>query len=202
MIFKVLFAILLPLLMMIFIFSGKSRRASIFLLIGLVITVVSAYVNEWGSQLPVSDRYYVSNIGPIAEEILKAVPIFIYAFVKKPRRQNLLEAGLSVGLGFAIMENVIFMIAYTNQITLIVALFRGLGAGIMHGLTTMVVAFGMSFITLKKKLFFVGTLTFLSIAITFHSIYNMLVQSDYQIVGFFIPVITFTMILIALKKIN
>ena len=134
------------------------------------------------------------------EEILKAIPILIYAFIKKPERQDLLEGGLSVGLGFAIIENVTYIIRFTDRITLLAASFRGLGAGMMHGLTTMVVAFGMSFITSKKKLFFVGTLTFMSIAISFHSIYNMLVQSQFQIIGFLIPIVTFMIILIVFKK--
>lgn len=202
MIIKILLAIMLPLLMMIFIFSGRARRNSIFLLIGLVVTVVASYVNYWLGNAHISDTYYVSNIGPIVEEILKALPILVYAFIKKPKRQDLLEAGLSVGLGFAIIENVYYIVGYTDKITLIAALFRGLGSGMMHGLTTMVVAFGMSFITLKKKLFFVGTLTFMAIAITYHSIYNMLVQSEYQLFGFLIPIVTFIIILIVFKKVT
>lgn len=202
MMLKILLAISLPLSMMVFVFSGRARRNSIFLLIGLVVTFIASYVNLWLGCLPVSDVYYVSNIGPIVEEILKAIPILIYAFIKKPERQDLLEGGLSVGLGFAIIENVTYMIRFTDRITLLAALFRGLGAGMMHGLTTMVVAFGMSFITLKKKLFFVGTLTFMSIAISFHSIYNMLVQSQFQIIGFLIPIVTFMIILIIFKNHN
>ena len=128
----------------------------------------------------------------MVEEILKGLPILVYSFGWKPTRRDLLEAGLSLGIGFAIIENTVYMVGYTEKITLLAALFRGIGAGMMHGITTMAVGFGMSFILLKRKLFVTGTLTFLFMAITYHSIYNMLVQSEYQLFGFLIPILTFS----------
>ena len=50
---------------------------------------------------------------------------------------------------------------------------------------------GILFVKKKRKLFVVGTFAMLSTAITYHGIYNMLVQSDYQIIGFLLPIATY-----------
>jgi hypothetical protein len=50
---------------------------------------------------------------------------------------------------------------------------------------------GISFVKKKSKLFLVGTFALLSTAITYHGIYNMLVQSDYQVIGFLLPISTY-----------
>lgn len=196
MLLKVMFAIMFPMIMMTFIFTGKARKNTMFLLIGLAVAVAAAYINALFGALPFSGKYYSSNIGPIVEELVKAIPVLIYAFVKKPNRQDLLESGLSVGVGFAIIENAYYMARYPEKITVFAALFRGIGAGMMHGITAMAVGFGISLILTKKKLFLTGTLTFMSMAMTYHSIYNMLVQSKYQLLGFAMPIITFTAFLI------
>ena len=50
---------------------------------------------------------------------------------------------------------------------------------------------GFSFVNKNKKLFIVGTFALLSVAITYHSVFNMLVQSDYRYFGAALPVITY-----------
>jgi hypothetical protein len=56
---------------------------------------------------------------------------------------------------------------------------------------TLLVGVGISFIKKKSKIFVVGTFALLSTAITYHGIYNMLVQSDFRIVGFILPILTY-----------
>ena len=61
----------------------------------------------------------------------------------------------------------------------------------MHGMCTLLVGVGISFVKKKRKLFLVGTFALLSTAITYHGIYNMLVQSNLQIIGFLLPISTY-----------
>ena len=71
------------------------------------------------------------------------------------------------------------------------AVIRAFGAGLMHGMCTLLVGVGISFVKKKRKLFLVGTFALLSTAITYHGIYNMLVQSNLQIIGFLLPISTY-----------
>ena len=71
------------------------------------------------------------------------------------------------------------------------AVIRAFGAGLMHGMCTLLVGVGISFVKKKSKIFVVGTFALLSTAITYHGIYNMLVQSDFRAIGFLLPITTY-----------
>ena len=71
------------------------------------------------------------------------------------------------------------------------AVVRAFGAGLMHGMCTLLVGVGIFFVRKKSKLFVVGTFAMLSTAITYHGIYNMLVQSDFRAIGYLLPITTY-----------
>ena len=58
----------------------------------------------------------------------------------------------------------------------------------------------MTFAHAKRKLFYTGTVALLAVAMIYHSAYNTLVQSQHQLVGFLLPVITFVPVLVLLGK--
>lgn len=64
----------------------------------------------------------------------------------------------------------------------------------MHGPCTGMVGLGMHFIHQKKKLFIPGSFALIVTAMTYHSIYNTLVQSDYRYGGFLLPLSTFVIL--------
>ena len=83
------------------------------------------------------------------------------------------------------------------------AIIRAFGAGLMHGMCTLLVGVGIQFVRKKQKLFVVGTFAMLSTAITYHGIYNMLVQSDFHVIGYLLPITTYIPFLVwRLKKIR
>ena len=47
----------------------------------------------------------------------------------------------------------------------------------------------------KKKLFICGTFSLLIVAITYHAIYNTLIQSQYQMIGAIFPMATYVPVL-------
>ena len=71
------------------------------------------------------------------------------------------------------------------------AVIRAFGAGLMHGMCTLLVGVGISFVKKKRKMFAVGTFGLLSTAIVYHGIYNILIQSDLSIVGALLPISTY-----------
>ena len=58
----------------------------------------------------------------------------------------------------------------------------------------------MSFVHTRRKLFVTGTLALLSAAVIYHSVYNTLVQSEHELVGFLLPVVTLIPVLLLLNK--
>lgn len=151
------------------------------------------------NKLPFDQKYYTSNFTPLFEEIFKAIPILVYAFLYKPKKRTLLECSILVGVGFAMLENAFILGGAADSVSVISALIRGFGSGMMHGVCTLMVGYGMTFVHTKRKFFYTGTTALLSVAVIYHSVYNTLVQSEHQIVGFLLPMITFIPALILLN---
>jgi RsiW-degrading membrane proteinase PrsW (M82 family) len=169
----------------------KARQPIIFVLIGIFVSVFAAEVNGLlCALLPMSTYEITIIVTPITEEILKAIPILIFATVLVAKKEAVFTAAMAVGIGFAVLENAFYLLNDAS-FNMIDAVIRAFGAGLMHGMCTLLVGVGISFVKKKSKLFLVGTFALLSTAITYHGIYNMLVQSDYQVIGFLLPISTY-----------
>ena len=141
------------------------------------------------------------NSTPTVDELCKAIPILLYVFLSdKHDDRNLLECAIAVGVGFAVLENAFILSNNLDKISIPLALIRGFGAGMMHGLTTLAVGYGMTFVHKRRKLFYSGSVALLGVAVLYHSLYNILVQSKYEVVGFVLPMVTFIPILAILIK--
>ena len=95
-----------------------------------------------------------------------------------------------------LLENAYYLILSYETFSFLSAIVRGFGTGLMHGMCTLFVGFGISFVRRKRKLFAVGTFAFLTTAITYHAIFNMLIQSKYPIIGALLPIVTYLPFLI------
>jgi RsiW-degrading membrane proteinase PrsW (M82 family) len=169
----------------------KARQPIIFVLIGIFVSVFAAEVNGLlCALLPMSTYEITIIVTPITEEILKAIPILVFATVLVAKKEAVFTASMAVGIGFAVLENAFYLLNDAS-FNMIDAVIRAFGAGLMHGMCTLLVGVGISFVKKKSKLFLVGTFALLSTAITYHGIYNMLVQSDYRVIGFLLPISTY-----------
>ena len=185
-------SIFLPLLLMMLLVEEKARLPIAFMMVGIFVSVFASEVN--GALLNVMNlsRYDATiMLAPISEELLKALPVLFFALVISDRKEKLFTASMATGIGFAILENAYYLIINHQTFSFVSALIRGFGTGLMHGMCTLLVGFGISFIRKKRKLFAVGTFALLTTAITYHSIFNMLVQSQYSMIGAFLPLFTY-----------
>ena len=190
-----------PMLMMLFVCKGRARMILGYLLAGVFICLFSSELSGiLFSILPYTNQFLTINITPFTEELLKATPIMMYVFMENPSRQHIFEASIAVGVGFAILENAFILAENIEIVSIPLALIRGFGAGMMHGLCTFVIGFGLSYVRKKKKLYVTGTISMLCVAVMYHSLYNILVQSPYQVVGFVLPILSFAPLLALLKK--
>ena len=184
-------AIFVPILLMTCLVEKKARYPLVFVLIGIFVSVFAAEVNGvMVDLLPLSTFEVTIIVTPISEEILKALPILFFATLLSPKKEAVFTAAMAIGIGFAVLENAFYMLNDTS-FNMIDAIVRAFGAGLMHGMCTLLVGVGILFVKKKRKLFVVGTFAMLSTAITYHGIYNMLVQSDYQIIGYLLPIATY-----------
>ena len=184
-------AIFIPILLMACLVEKKARQPIIFVLIGIFFSVFASEINGYlRNVLPMTPFEITITVTPITEEILKALPILIFATIFTPKREALFTASMAVGIGFAVLENAYYLLN-KNSFDMLDAVVRGFGAGLMHGMCTLLVGVGISFVKEKSKLFVVGTFALLSTAITYHGIYNMLVQSDFEIIGYLLPIATY-----------
>lgn len=184
-------AIFIPILLMACLVEKKARQPMIFFLIGIFLSVFASEINAYlRSILSMSTYEITSVVTPISEEILKAFPILLFAMIFMPKKEALFTASMAVGIGFAVLENAFYLLT-SNSFNMFDAVARAFGAGLMHGMCTLLVGVGISFVKKKHKLFVVGTFALLSTAITYHGIYNMLVQSNFAIIGYLLPITTY-----------
>ena len=184
--------ITIPLALMACLIDKKPRRIVIFFIVGICSAVFASEVNGILSSLVQLDIFdFTIRVTPVTEEIIKAIPVLFFAKEISDKKETLITVSLAVGIGFAIMENTYILTQNVGYVSLLWAIMRGFGTGIMHGMCTFLVGTGFSFANKNKKLFVVGTFALLSLAITYHSIFNMLVQSDYKYIGAVLPIITY-----------
>lgn len=196
MIYSLFVSIFVPILLMALLVDKKSRLPIVFVLVGIFISVFASEVNGLLlSILPMNLLNVTIIVTPITEELLKALPILYYAVVVSDKKESLFTASMATGIGFAILENAFYLIN-SPGFNIIDAVVRAFGAGLMHGMCTLLVGVGISFVKKRKKIFGVGTFALLSTAITYHGIYNMLIQSKYDLAGTLLPIITYIPFLI------
>ena len=195
-------SVFVPILLMALLIEKKARLPISFVLIGIFISVFAAEINGVLRAWLLMDSFeFTIIVTPITEEILKALPILIYAMLVSDKRETLFTASMATGIGFAILENAFYLLN-DPSFNMMDAIIRAFGTGLMHGMCTLLVGVGISFAKKRSKIFVVGTFALLSTAITYHGIYNMLVQSPYEIVGFLLPILTYIPFLIWRFKIK
>lgn len=179
----------------------KTRRVMVFMLLGVSACLFVSEINSILLSGFGSDYYYVTtNITPLTEEIVKALPILYYAVVISDDRRALTMNAFAVGVGFAVLENLVLLVQNIDSVSVLWALARGFGSGLVHGICTVAVGFGISYIKKRRKLFYCGTFALLATAASYHAVFNILVQSKYQYLGILLPVITYISIILLAKN--
>lgn len=192
--------VLAPLLLTLPLMKGASRRVMLYLIIGIC---VSLFISEINGRILIASNnqtlLVTTTFTPITEEIIKALPVLLYAFLFSDDREKLLPLAFATGIGFALFENTVILIQSIDNVSIIWAIIRGFSTALMHGICTAAVGYGMSFVRKKKKLFVSGTFALLAFAVIYHGLFNMLVQSkNLQYVGFFMPAVTYIPLIIYL----
>lgn len=186
-----------PLLLMLIPIEKGSRKVVLFMLSGMFCCLFISEVN--GFILARSDfelLYFTTNITPITEELIKALPVLIYALTFSDSRKDIITASFSVGVGFAMLENLLILTQNFKSVDLWFALVRGFCSGLMHSICTIAIGYFVAFVKKRYKIFIAGTLTALNLAIVYHSVFNLLVQtrSAAKYFGLLMPLLTYILV--------
>ena len=142
-----------PLLLSLPLIQKSSRSIMIFILIGISSALFISEINGLLLRMLGYDTLYVTTtVTPATEEVIKAIPVLIYAFVITDDRKKLLSASFAVGIGFALFENTFILVNSVDAVSIEWAVIRGFSTALMHGVCTAAVGYGMSFVRQKKKL--------------------------------------------------
>ena len=191
MIYILFVSVFVPILLMANLIEKKALLPIVFVLAGIFISVFAAELNGVLRQLlPLNNYELTIIVTPMTEEILKALPVLFYALLISDKKERLFTASMATGIGFAVLENAYYLLT-SRHWNVLDAVARAFGTGLMHGMCTLLVGVGIIFVKKKRKIFWVGTFALLSTAITYHGIYNMLVQSQYEIIGYLLPISTY-----------
>ncbi len=192
-----------PFILSLFVAEKKTKVLVFFLLIGFLTCAAAGAANSFiiKNMTSYNEFKFSSYYAPIVEEIIKMLPILIYCVAFKPDRKNAITSGMCVGIGFGVIENVYYLTTHAskmNSIQWICA--RGFATALMHALCTAAVAFMLEMAYRRRKLYVPGTVAALALAINYHSIYNIIVKTDYREIILFMPIITYALILVYVRR--
>jgi Predicted membrane protein len=173
---NVLICIAVPLAISCFFITGSARRLVSAFLAGMVLCIFSAYI---AGLIQMTSGYSAEDtsifLSPMIEESMKLLLLLFCIHVYEPsgKRMELLAVG--IGAGFATFENCCILVSSdTQQLTYM--LIRGSAVGVMHIVTLVALAKGFQLLRMYKAFSFAGIVGILSISVTVHGLYNLLVS--------------------------
>ena len=186
----------------IYVFPDKSSKLIMgYTLLGVLVCMVSAGINDFVLRLCGGDMLYLTTcISPVIEEVMKALPVLYFALVFSDDRKTLLSISYAMGLGFAMLENMMILTDSLSGVTILWAFIRGFGAARMHSACTAVVGRGIAYVRKRRKLFYCGTLSLLITAIIIHALFNTLIQSEYRELAFVMVMLMYALQFIDVLK--
>ena len=170
----------------------------LFLLSGMTVCLLSSYISTFLATVLGSNLLSASlEIAPLTEEIMKFLPILFYLLVFEPGRGEVADGVLMTAVGFATFENACYLIS-NGAGDIMHLMIRGFGTGAMHVVCGFIIAAGLLYLWDRLWIRVAGTIGLISVAITYHGIYNILVSQTgvAAMIGYLIPLLTVALSLI------
>ena len=173
---NVLICIAVPLAISCFFITGSARRLISAFLAGMVLCIFSAYI---AGLIQMTSGYNTEDtsifLSPMIEESMKLLLLLFCIYVYEPSGKKIELLAVGIGAGFATFENCCILVSSdTQQLTYM--LVRGSAVGVMHIVTLVALAKGFQLLKMYKAFSFAGIVGILSISVTVHGLYNLLVS--------------------------
>ncbi|MBP5151647.1 MAG: PrsW family intramembrane metalloprotease [Lachnospiraceae bacterium] len=199
---NILICIAVPLFVSLIFLTKSAKRFVGAFLTGMAICLISAYIGGFidiVAAMPEGETAIF--LSPIIEESMKFLPILFYLVIFSPGNQHLLQFAIGIGAGFATFENCCYILS-SGADSLPYILIRGLSVGVMHIVCTFVLSMALILLRKFKAFSLAGIVGALSLSMTFHGLYNLLVSepglSSY--IGYAIPLLSAAILYLPYKK--
>ena len=181
-----------PLLVALFVVHRYRRQSLLFILAGITACLFSSYISSFIANVLEADPQSASlEISPVVEEIMKLFPLVFYLLAFEPPKGEITGEALMIAIGFATLENTCYLMKGGADNTLRL-LLRGFSTGAMHVACGAAISIIVTALWDRMYLRYAGMLAALCLAITWHGIFNILVnqQGAAAVIGFALPVLT------------
>lgn len=189
---NILICITVPLMISLIFITGKARYFAGSLIIGMVVCLIAAYISGYlDLAAELGEESTAIFISPIVEEIMKFLPLLFYVMMFLPESDDMYLVALGIGAGFATFENCCYILTSGAE-SLPYILIRGMAVGVMHIVSILVLAIGIEMVRRFRALSVPGLLGALSLSMTFHGLYNLLVSEPglSSVIGYVLPLFT------------
>lgn len=186
-----LFSILIPLLFLIVMLKDRPSKYLLGYFCYGIFSVVFAFIlNEWFSNYPGQMNRVSSDIAPIVEETVKALPLLLFFLKRQPGGNLVIYAAMAIGIGFSVQETLFYFTSFESSpslLSLLPLIMRTITTCLMHGMSTAVVGFGVRITRDKKIIRLPMTLGLIALSATIHSLFNILIGSRLAIIALLMP---------------
>ena len=180
--------------------NAGNRKNYLFIVLGFVCCIISAYLNTFFSVLyNAQDTSAVLEISPVIEETVKLLPLLFGLIVFELCPEDGGNIIFNIAVGFATFENICYLLENGTG-NLFYLVVRGFSSGAMHITCAFIIGYGLRVFRRPAALRAAGIFGLLCVAITFHATFNMLMKTDGMIkqLGYAIPIAS-CIILLLLK---
>ena len=189
---NILICIAVPLMISLIFITGKARYFAGSLILGMVVCLIAAYISGYlDLAAELGEESTAIFISPIVEEIMKFLPLLFYVMMFLPENDDMYLVALGIGAGFATFENCCYILTSGAE-SLPYILIRGMAVGVMHIVSILFLAIGIEMVRRFRALSVPGLLGALSLSMTFHGLYNLLVSEPglSSVIGYVLPLFT------------
>ncbi|NOY07575.1 MAG: PrsW family intramembrane metalloprotease, partial [Spirochaetes bacterium] len=193
----VYFGTLIPLLFLVVVIRGEYRKLILFFAWGLTSAIIIYGINILiDTYFVLNETLFLSQLIPLMEEFLKIIPVFFLIKKKgKVYRYNIVRFAMASGIGFSILENYLYLsISASSGMggSVVFIITRSLTASLMHGSTTALIGYAIQIMHNYNFFSFFLSLGMYLLAVSIHSIYNLLgLTKGLQVIAILIPVFLF-----------
>lgn len=201
-----LFSVLIPLIFLIVMVKDKpSKYLMGYFCYGIFSVVFAFILNEWFSNYPGQINRVSSDIAPIVEETVKALPLLLFFWKDRFNDNLVVYCAMASGIGFSVQETLFYITSFSSSTGLLFVfplLMRTITTCLMHGMSTAIIGFGVKITKDKKIIKLPMILGLIALSATIHSLFNILIGTRLAIVALLMPVVLYFMGLALLSDIE
>lgn len=187
---NILVCIVAPFLVALWFVKGEVRQYLTAFLLGMGGSLMAAYIGGYfGTILEMGQNDTSIFISPMVEETMKLLMLILFLVLINPGDRSLVMLSVAIGTGFATFENCCYILSFGAD-SLSYIIIRGLAVGVMHIVSVLSLAMWIICIKWLKAVSLSGIIGGLSLAMIYHSIYNLLVSESglSRVIGYVLPI--------------